>query len=73
DSAVFGSASATRCGLDFFGAEHVLFASDSPFDPEKGPGYIRATMEIINNIDITPEERSRIFQDNAIALLRLVV
>jgi aminocarboxymuconate-semialdehyde decarboxylase len=40
DTVVFGSASATRCGLDFFGAQNVLFASDPPFDPEKGPGYI---------------------------------
>ena len=30
DSAVFGSMAATICGLEFFGADHVLFASDSP-------------------------------------------
>ena len=37
DTAVFGSRAATICGLDFYGADHVLFASDSPFDPEGGP------------------------------------
>ena len=37
DSAVFGSVAATKCGLEFFGADKVLFASDSPFDPEKAP------------------------------------
>jgi uncharacterized protein len=33
DTAVFGGYDATVCGLNFFGADHVLFASDAPFDP----------------------------------------
>src|SRR5690606_16882899 len=33
DTAVFGSRPATVCGLEFFGEDRVLFASDSPFDP----------------------------------------
>jgi hypothetical protein len=41
DTALFGAYDATVCGLGFFGADHVLFASDAPFDPEKGPMYIR--------------------------------
>lgn len=73
DTAVFGSASATRCGLDFFGADHVLFASDSPFDPEKGPMYIRETIKIIEELDITPEVRAKIFHGNAQRLLRLSI
>ncbi len=32
DTAVEGARAATICGLDFFGADHVLFASDCPFD-----------------------------------------
>lgn len=71
DTAVFGSASATRCGLDFFGLDHVLFASDSPFDPEKGSMYIRETIKVIEELDITPAERAQIFQGNAERLLRL--
>ena len=34
DTAVFGSRAATVCGLEFFGADKVVFASDCPFDPE---------------------------------------
>src|SRR5690606_34479193 len=34
DTVLGGSASALRCGLDFFGADKVVFASDCPFDPE---------------------------------------
>lgn len=71
DTAVFGSASATRCGLEFFGPEFVLFASDSPFDPEKGPGYIRETIRIIEELDIPTEDRAQIFHGNAERLLKL--
>jgi predicted TIM-barrel fold metal-dependent hydrolase len=71
DTALFGSVSGTKCGLDFFGTDQVLFASDAPFDPEKGPGYIRQTIKIIEELNITPEERGKIFQDNAVQLLKL--
>jgi predicted TIM-barrel fold metal-dependent hydrolase len=71
DTAVFGSRSATECGLDFFGADRVLFASDAPFDPEKGPMYIRETIKIIDNLDITEEVRDKIYRGNAVKLLKL--
>lgn len=71
DTAVFGSLSATRCGLDFFGVDNVLFASDSPFDPEKGPGFIRSTIEVLNNLDLPATDLEKIFEQNARKLLRL--
>jgi len=71
DTALFGSLAGTKCGLEFFGADHVLFASDSPFDPEKGPGYIRSTISVIEQLDITEEERAKIYQSNAERLMKL--
>ena len=71
DTAMFGSLSGTICGLDFFGVDNVLFASDSPFDPEKGPGYIRETIKIIQELPISDEERKKIFEGNARRLLKL--
>jgi len=71
DTAVFGSQPATECGLKFFGADRVLFASDAPFDPEKGSAYIRWTIEILDRLDITPAERSAIYEGNARRLLKL--
>ena len=71
DSAVFGSVAATKCGLAFFGADKVLFASDSPFDPEKGPGYIRETIKVINELPISDTDRQKIFEGNAKKLLKL--
>ena len=71
DTAMFGSLSGTKCGLDFFGADQVLFASDSPFDPEKGPGYIRETIRVIDALDITDEDRKKIYEDNARRIMKL--
>jgi aminocarboxymuconate-semialdehyde decarboxylase len=72
DTAVFGSAAATRCGLEFFGPDHVLFASDCPFDPEKGPGFIRETIRVIDkDLDVPPEIKAQIYEGNARKLLRL--
>lgn len=71
DTALFGAREATECGLKFFGAERTLFASDSPFDPEKGSAFIRSTIDVIDKLDITPTERSAIYEGNARRLLKL--
>ncbi|MFY9527473.1 MAG: amidohydrolase family protein, partial [Candidatus Acidiferrales bacterium] len=62
---------AIECGLAFFGADQTLFASDSPFDPEKGPGYIRETIRAIEELPISSADRKKIYEDNARKLLRL--
>jgi uncharacterized protein len=71
DTALFGAASALRCAIDFFGPERVLFGSDSPFDPEKGPGYIRATIANLHELDLSPADRSAIFSGNVKRLVGL--
>ncbi|MGH9311856.1 MAG: amidohydrolase family protein [Vicinamibacterales bacterium] len=71
DTALFGAYDATVCGLRFFGADRVLFASDAPFDPEKGPMYIRETIAAIDRLPIAQEDREKIYWRNAAALLRL--
>jgi uncharacterized protein len=71
DTATFGSRPAIECGLDFFGVDHVLFASDSPFDPEKGPGYIRETIRAVDGLSIPSEDRKKIYEGNARKMLRL--
>ncbi|MFM1814759.1 MAG: hypothetical protein RLZ98_1454 [Pseudomonadota bacterium] len=65
DTALAGARGPTICGLSFFGADNVLFASDCPFDPEKGKGYIRATIAVIESLDLTAEERAKICHLNA--------
>jgi len=51
--------------------EALLFASDAPFDPEKGPMYIRETIRVLDEIDLSPENREKIYFRNAEKLLRL--
>jgi aminocarboxymuconate-semialdehyde decarboxylase len=70
DTAISGSASATRCGLDFFGCDHVLFGSDCPFDPEGGPGFIRSMIRVIDELDISPADRDLIYEGNFMRLIR---
>jgi len=71
DTAVFGAVGATICGLDFFGEDKIVFASDSPFDPEGGTMFIRETIKIIDELDITEEARAKIYYKNAEKLLKL--
>ena len=71
DTATFGSVAATECSLAFFGADNVVFASDAPFDPEKGPMYIRETIKIIDNLNISEADRAKIYYQNAQKLLKL--
>jgi uncharacterized protein len=71
DTAVFGSRAATLCGLDFYGTERVLFASDSPFDPERGPGYIRDTIKVLESIEMPDATREAISFRNAQQLFKL--
>ncbi len=71
DTAVFGSVAATQCGLAFFGADRTVFASDAPFDPEKGPMYIRETVRIIDELTCSDEDRAKIYHGNAERLMKL--
>lgn len=71
DTAVEGAKGATICGIDFFGGDHVLFASDCPFDIENGPGYVRSTIEILSTIGLSKEDQEKICFKNAEKLFGL--
>ena len=68
DTAVFGAPHALRCAYDFFGAGHVLFASDMPFDPVQGQ-FIRDTIADVESLEISDADRARIYEGNARELL----
>jgi aminocarboxymuconate-semialdehyde decarboxylase len=65
DTAVEGARAATVCGIDFFTPDHVLFASDCPFDKEKGPGYIRDTIKVLDSLGLAPADMEKICHRNA--------
>jgi aminocarboxymuconate-semialdehyde decarboxylase len=64
DTAVFGGKPATECGLAFYPNEKIVFASDCPFDPEKGTYYIRETLNILDNLDMSKKKRKAIMHGN---------
>ena len=71
DTSVNGSASAIRCGLDFFGPDRVLFGTDCPFDPEGGPTFIRETIRAMDKLKLADPVRRKVYYGNAIKILRL--
>lgn len=64
-------APAIRCGLDFFGADHVLFGTDCPFEPKGGPMFIRESIRAIDSLKLSVSTRNKVYFGNAIKMLRL--
>ena len=71
DTALAGARAPTICGIAFFGADRVLFASDCPFDPEKGRGYIRSTIAVMESLDLPRADKEKICYRNAQAMFGL--
>jgi aminocarboxymuconate-semialdehyde decarboxylase len=71
DTALFGAEHAVRCAIDFFGVDRILFGSDMPFDPEKGPQFIRETIANLDALDLPAEDRRKIDEENARRVLRI--
>jgi predicted TIM-barrel fold metal-dependent hydrolase len=65
DTAVEGARAATVCGIDFFTPDHVVFASDCPFDKEGGPGYIRDTIKVLDSLGLSNDDMEKICYRNA--------
>ncbi|HEY9530007.1 MAG TPA: amidohydrolase family protein [Burkholderiales bacterium] len=71
DTSINGWVPGMRCGLDFFGADHVLFGTDCPFDPEGGPLFIREIIKGLDSMKLPPGDRRKIYFGNAMPLLKL--
>ncbi len=71
DTVLGGAVAPLRCGLDFFGADHVVFASDCPFDPEGGPTFIRDGIASIEAAGLSDADRQALYEGNARRLLKL--
>ena len=70
DTALSGAVEATRCGLDYFGANKVLFASDFPFDAEGGKYLVRETIKALDALDLTQRIRRKIDLENITDIIR---
>jgi aminocarboxymuconate-semialdehyde decarboxylase len=68
DTAVFGGEPATRAGFDFYDLDKIVFASDCPFDPEKGTMYIRETLRILEGLGRSKADMEKVWHGNLEAI-----
>src|SRR5258708_25911841 len=64
DTAMFGGKYGIACGLEFFGPDKVVFATDTPLGP------IKPTIEVIDKLGLSDEHRRKIYVVHAEKLLR---
>jgi aminocarboxymuconate-semialdehyde decarboxylase len=73
DTVLGGNTPALMCGYAFFGADHMVFGSDYPYPGGAAQADI-ALGEVIKSVegmDITEEDKVKIFSENARRLLKL--
>jgi len=71
DTVLGGAAAPLACGIAFFGADRVVFASDCPFDPEGGPMFIREGIRSLEDLNLAEDDKRKIYFGNALKLLRM--
>ena len=71
DTAVDGNTHALDCGHAFFGADHIVFATDMPFGREQGEYSINGAIQSVREMAINESDRRKIFEDNAKSLLHV--
>ena len=64
DTASFGSTLTIEAGRSFFGLDHMLFATDFPFDHKLGAAHIGNTLAAIDSMNLTDEEKESILSGN---------
>jgi len=73
DTAIYGNTAGLMCSYDFFGAGHLLFGTDMPYDSQFGLTFTGETITSIEQMAISDTEKKMIFEENARRLLRLAV
>ena len=71
DTAVNGHTAALQCGRAFAGIDQMVFATDMPFDNQKGRRLIRDTIATVDQMGLNAEEKAKLYRNNAINQLRL--
>jgi aminocarboxymuconate-semialdehyde decarboxylase len=65
DTAMFGGKYGLPCGLEFFGGDHVVFATDAPLGP------IAKTLAVVDELGIDADTRRKIMVGNAERLMKM--
>ena len=64
DTATFSSEDAMHLGFKFFDLDKIVFASDCPFDPEKGTMYSRDALRQIEAMDMPKADKDKVWHGN---------
>jgi predicted TIM-barrel fold metal-dependent hydrolase len=74
DTAIHGNTPALMLAYHFCGADHIVFGADMPLgDHYLGSRSYRQTINAIETMEITDDEKNMIFVDNVLNLLKLTV
>jgi aminocarboxymuconate-semialdehyde decarboxylase len=65
DTAMFGGRAGLKAGLDFFGVDHIVFATDAPLAP------IPETIAAVHELGLSPAAAEQVFSGNARRLLKM--
>jgi uncharacterized protein len=68
DTALNGAKQAVACVVEFFGSEHVLFGTDTPFDPDEGR-FVEDTIADVESLAGGRSTQEKIFHGNALRVL----
>jgi uncharacterized protein len=73
DTVINGNTPALMCGYAFFGADHMVFATDYPYPGGAARNEIEVgdVIKSVERMNIPPEEKAKIFSGNARRLLKL--
>jgi predicted TIM-barrel fold metal-dependent hydrolase len=71
DTAIQGNTAALMCALDFFGPDHMVFATDTPYDNQFGARVYRETIPAVEAMPVSDAVKQQIFEGNARRLFRL--
>jgi uncharacterized protein len=71
DTAVYGSTPALMCAQEFFGVEHILYGTDFPLGPRYG--LTVQTIDSVNRMNISDNDKAKILYQNAVRILRTAI
>jgi uncharacterized protein len=74
DTAIYGNTEALECARAFCGVDRLLFAADFPLgDTDFGNRNYRQTINAIDEMQLSDEDRKKIYEENARQLFRLPI
>ena len=64
-----GAPSILEDGVEFYGADRLVFATDYPFGPDNGRGFMKIESEALDAIDVDPKTRRKVGGENVLSII----